>query len=316
MNILKADIIELNNYTENIFLSKEWLSIYNNYLEYYKITNNNNQIIGGFVIYKEKQRFKTTAIKNPPFSPNIGLFINIESSNDSKINNEYKKLLQELSNFLNSHKFNILTISLPSNFIDTQPFFWNKFKVIPNYTYIIDLSESIEQIEKKFSSERRHNINKALKDGIECEINFDYNLIYELIIGTFNRKEKNINENLLNKILFEFANDKNSFSVVSYKNNEAISTSFYVYDKNKIYYLLGGYNNKNKHYGAGTISILTAIKHSKKLNIPIFDFEGSMIPEVEKYFRGFGGKLTPYYTINKGKFLMEIYMKLKGSSIF
>jgi hypothetical protein len=32
-----------------------------------------------------------------------------------------------------------------------------------------------------------------------------------------------------------------------------------------------------------------------------FDFEGSGIPAIEKFFRSFGGALTPYFCITGGK---------------
>jgi len=57
------------------------------------------------------------------------------------------------------------------------------------------------------------------------------------------------------------------------------------------------------------MAIVEAIKHSKELGISKFDFEGSMLPEVEKYFRGFGGNLVPYYSINKAKLPIEIALK-------
>ena len=49
--------------------------------------------------------------------------------------------------------------------------------------------------------------------------------------------------------------------------------------------------------------------HCKKMGLKIFDFEGSMIPEVESYFRSFGPKMLPYYTINKAKMPFEIILK-------
>ena len=42
-----------------------------------------------------------------------------------------------------------------------------------------------------------------------------------------------------------------------------------------------------------------AIKFTKEeLGLNQFDFEGSMIQPVEQFFRKFGGKLTPYYTVS------------------
>ena len=54
-----------------------------------------------------------------------------------------------------------------------------------------------------------------------------------------------------------------------------------------------------------------SILHAKKLGIEVFDFEGSMLVEVEKYFREFGGELVPYYTVNKAGLPIEMLMKFK-----
>ena len=59
-----------------------------------------------------------------------------------------------------------------------------------------------------------------------------------------------------------------------------------------------------------------AIKFAKKLGIKYFDFEGSMVPQIERYFRGFGGKLTPYYRINKAKLPLEILLKFYRRELF
>ena len=43
----------------------------------------------------------------------------------------------------------------------------------------------------------------------------------------------------------------------------------------------------------------------------IFDFEGSMQPGIEKYFREFGGDLVPYAAIEKSSFLMTLLKAIK-----
>lgn len=55
--------------------------------------------------------------------------------------------------------------------------------------------------------------------------------------------------------------------------------------------------------------MLRITKHAKNLGLKYFDFERSMIPQIERYFRGFGGQLTPYYRINKAKLPFEILLK-------
>jgi endo-alpha-1,4-polygalactosaminidase (GH114 family) len=45
-----------------------------------------------------------------------------------------------------------------------------------------------------------------------------------------------------------------------------------------------------------------SILKAKQMNLKIFDFEGSMLPNVERYFREFGGNLVPYYSCEKFRY--------------
>jgi hypothetical protein len=92
--------------------------------------------------------------------------------------------------------------------------------------------------------------------------------------------------------------------------------AFCIYHQNRSYYILGGYDQSNKHIGAGAAAVDACIKHSINLSIKHFDFEGSMIQNVEKYFRGFGGDMVPFYTINKAPLLLEMCLKFIKRSTF
>lgn len=53
------------------------------------------------------------------------------------------------------------------------------------------------------------------------------------------------------------------------------------------------------------------IAEAAQRGVPQFDLEGSMIPEIERFFRGFGAQLTPYFTVNRASFLLEMMLKRK-----
>jgi hypothetical protein len=59
-----------------------------------------------------------------------------------------------------------------------------------------------------------------------------------------------------------------------------------------------------------------SVKHAKDLGLRYFDFEGSMVPQIETYFRGFGGRLTPYYRINRASLPIEIILKFFKRRLF
>ena len=298
-----------------IFNRLSWLKIFNNKVQIYGIYDKGNNLIGGFYLYKQK-KLGLTIYRNPPFTPTIGPFLQIKAKNPVVIMNKWKEILSLMADFFEKLSYSVISISLNKNIVDTQPFIWRKFKVIPGYTYIIDLEKSTQDIRKEMSIVRRNDINKALRDELIVKYNDNLEIVKSLVLKTFLRQNKKTNQHYLNKVLFEFANKNNSFSFVSFQNNKPIAVVFCVYDRSTAYYLLGGYDSKNSHHGAGALAMWEAIKFAKKLGIKYFDFEGSMVPQIERYFRGFGGQLTPYYRINKAKLPLEILLKFYRRELF
>ena len=63
--------------------------------------------------------------------------------------------------------------------------------------------------------------------------------------------------------------------------------------------------NQLAHHGA-----------AKDRGLAIFDFEGSVILPIERYFRGFGGTLTPIISVHKAWLPLEMGLKLVRRSLF
>ncbi|HDD44889.1 MAG TPA: GNAT family N-acetyltransferase [Candidatus Desulfofervidus auxilii] len=302
----------------SVFSYMEWLNIFGKNLHILGLYDKGNNLIGGFAIYIKKIG-PLRICTNPPFSPNIGLFLKIKDiQNKVTLNSFIKMVIESISEFLEKNNFHIISLNFPRQFIDMQPFIWKKFKVIPRYTYIISLDNSEEDIWKHFSSTRRRYIRKALREKIECFKleRSDFNIIKILVEKTFLRKNKKINLDLLNKIIFSFANDENSFAFASFKNNRPIAVSFCIYDNFSAYYLLGGIDPEVKHHGAGALSLYNCIKYAKQLKLKYFDFEGSTIPSIERFFRDFGGDLVPYFRVNKALLPLEIVLKFLKRDLF
>ncbi len=310
-----AGFNQLSRLYGTIFYTTGWIKLFDNKIQCYGIYNKGNELIGGFILYKEK-KFGFTLYCNPPFTPTIGPFLKIDAQNSVSLMSTWKEVLSIMADFIGNLPYSVVTFALNNNIIDMQPFIWNNFKVVPKYTYLIDLSLSLENIWKNMSSVRKRNINRAKKDGLQARKTTDYKLVKDLVKKTLNRQNVKINEIYLDKILFEFANDENSFSFITFNNDTPIAASFFIYDKKTIYYSLGGYDENCKHHGAGALSLWQAIELAKSMELQYFDFEGSMVPEIEKYFRGFGGQLTPFYTINKAKLPIEILLKFYRRNLF
>lgn len=308
--------IESHKCQQNVFRTEAWKSLYNKGLFLFGIYNDKNELIGSFQLYRDSV-CGLPFYKAPPFTPHNGLhFINQAQTTDSK--NSFEKSVHRcLTEFIQNLNPAILAMPLPCDITDTQEYFWKDFKVIPNYTYRLNLKTKTEQaLFEGLSIERQKSLRKAEKDEVKVVPSIDWTTIESLVLNTYARKGKKTDVMIIKNILHDFSKTGKVFAFLAFYNNTACATTVCVFDNNTAYYLLGGYDEKNKHQGAGVACLWNSILHAKKLGLEIFDFEGSMIPGVEQYFRDFGGDLVPYFTINKAWLPLEFLLKIIKRAVF
>jgi len=298
-----------------IFNSIKWLSLFKDKINLVGIYNDNDELIGGFHIYTEK-KIGLTVCRDAPFTPHCGPFLKVNAKNHVAVMDTWKKALSLMADYLEQCCFPVVSFSLVKDIIDVQPFIWRKYKVIPHYTYLIDLGQPIDVILKNMSPERRNDLKKGDKLGISVRLCSDYKAVQSLVMQSFSRQDMKIDNQCLESILFNFADSSNSFAFVAEDDNHTIAAAFCIYDAKTAYYLLGGYSHDNKHRSAGPLVCYEAIKYAKQMGIKVFDFEGSMVPAIESYFRGFGGTITPYYRINKAMLPLECLLKFIKRELF
>jgi len=73
---------------------------------------------------------------------------------------------------------------------------------------------------------------------------------------------------------------------------------YIAYDEDWVYYLFGGTDPELRKFNSSSLLIDYALKVSAEMGRG-FDFEGSITPGIEEFFRKFGGKQTPYFSISK-----------------
>lgn len=296
--------------------SKAWLSVYDNRLQLVGIYKDEKQLIGGFYYLKTK-KYGFNFIKLPPYTPHCGLFFETDSKNKSSINTHTKEVMLEVCNYIKEQNASLTILAFPTTTNDLQPFIWNQFKVIPNYTYQIDLGKTMEEIKSNFDSKNRNAINKAIKEGVEISENeISKADLYQYFKTTLKTTDANIYNKELEAVFLNFATKHNSFCVTAKHNQKIIGNVFCVYDANICYYLLGGVNKESGIQGVNNLLVQHSIEKAKALQCKVFDFEGSMLQGVEKFFRSFGGNLLPYYTVNKASLPLEMLLKFKKRAIF
>ena len=83
-----------------------------------------------------------------------------------------------------------------------------------------------------------------------------------------------------------------------YHGDDLIATAFFVEESNRIVHLFSASTKLGKEIGAISFLFDYIIKKNEKSNL-IFDFEGSMIVGVAKFFKSFGANLIKYSSFQK-----------------
>lgn len=299
-----------------VFASQKWMSIYGNSLSVIGIYKDEQQLIGGFYFFKTKKA-SLPFIKLPPYTPHCCLFWLSDSKNKASQNNVTKEVMTEVCDYISKQHAALTILAFPWQIKDLQPFIWNNFKVIPHYTYHLALNQSIEEIRANYDSKNRNAINKSLKEGVEVRLNHvPNNTLYDYFVSSLQTTDANIYHHELHQLFTVFADTTNSFSMNAYLADKNIGNVFCAYDANTCYYLLGGVDKNAGVQGINNLLVDKCIENAQLLGCQTFDFEGSMLKGVEKFFRSFGPELVPYYTVNKASLPLELLLKFKKRALF
>ena len=147
---------------------------------------------------------------------------------------------------------------------------------------------------------RRRNIISAEKAGIQVEIGAGLDSILRLREMSFERQDLTpLYEQVAHTIERALRSaDRCLAFLARNKEDKPVGGVWIVWDEKRAYYLLGGYDHAAKSNNAVALAMWRAIQYTAvNLRLTEFDFEGSVIPPVERFFRKFGGTLTPSYRV-------------------
>lgn len=249
-------------------------------------------------------------VSNAHFTPYCGPFLIYPEGQKTTTrigfeHRAYKELIDQLPSFSEyAQNFHL-------NFKNALAFQWSGFAESNRYTYLL----SLEQEEKELWSGLRENNRKQIKKAqktIEITETKDASLLQNILQQSI--------ENKIEIFYFErmiaYVEKYNCGKVLKASENDNIhAVLLCISDQNSAYYLLGG--NATAYKNSGAMSLLTwnAMLHFKQLGIKHFNFEGSSIEAIEKYFRGFGGELVSFKRLEKqNSKSLEVAKKLKGNN--
>ena len=268
-----------------------------------------SKLIGGAILVKSSLK-GVSALLNVHGMPHLGLFVDPSSFPNPNLKVSERDLSKALAGFLSSRKEKIKLIRFSPLYTDLLPLYWSGFILQTKYTYQIDLTASNSELWDQLHPKLRSSIKKVLEN--ECEINDQDSLKAKELILKANNKLNTKSLNLINETLNCLENIPQA-SITTMKNKgEIVAAACTFISDDKMYYLFGGANKDKSGFGAALL--WEQIVSAQNLGLKKFDFEGSMLPGVEKFFRQFGGTLTPYQTATQAPLHFEFLLKLLKKS--
>lgn len=241
-----------------------------------------------------------TVISQPQETQALGPWLRPSESKTAIRLGQEKKLMADLISQL--PKFSHFHQTWHHTRTNWLPFFWHGFHQTTQYTYRIPDLSDLEKIWAGFRDNIRTDIRKA-KAHYHLNVHTQFSIDDFLILNakTFERQNKSspCSKSFIKRLDDACANRgaRAIFICVDSEGRHHAGT-YIVWDGECAYYLMGGGDPGLRSSGATSLCLWAAIQFAASKS-KSFDFEGSMIEPIERFFRAFGAIQTPYFSIQK-----------------
>jgi hypothetical protein len=250
--------------------------------------------------YCIKRKRGLTYITMPKLTQTIGPWFRDSKAKYAKTLSQQKSMIKELIQKL--PPFDHFVQNFHYSITNWLPFYWDGFEQSTQYTYIIKDLTNLEKIWESFQDNIRREIKKAKnRFYLKVDSNLDIDKFFELNYSTFRRQGLRPPYSVdFIRQLDNSCKANNSRKIFYARDNQGIvhAAIYIVWDEVSAYYLMGGTDQSKRNSGANSLCMWEAIKFASTVT-GRFDFEGSMIESVERFFRGFGARQMPYFRIKK-----------------
>jgi lipid II:glycine glycyltransferase (peptidoglycan interpeptide bridge formation enzyme) len=257
--------------------------------------------------YVVKNKMGLTLLTMPKLTPLLGPWLQESTAKYSKQLAQEKDLYGALIEKLPSYDY--LVLNFHYSMTSWLPFYWHGFKQTTRYSYVLENIQDLDLVWAGFQENIRREIRKAQKKVIVRK-DLDVNKFLDINLLTFQRQGKNLpySRELVQNL--DAACDRHQARQMFFAEDPQgrIHAAIYiVWDRNSAYYLMGGGDPELRNSGATSLLMWEAIKFAATVTKK-FDFEGSIVEPIERFFRAFGGRQIPYFQVSKTSQRMQLLL--------
>lgn len=253
------------------------------------------------LVYSLQECCNGKSIGRISLTQNNGIWIKYPKAQGIIARQSYEeKIVNEICDFIETLGLIKYDQQFHYHFTNYLPFFWRYYKETTKYTYVIEDTSDMERVRLGYSSKLKNVLRKAEK-YLHIEEETDLEEFYRINKMSFERQGIEIPYSFeYFKKIYDACKERDSGMLLCARDEEGNthSVAMLVWDKMSVYYLLNGTNPDLKQFQGNNLLIDYSIMEAHKRNLQ-FDFEGSVIKNVNHAFREFGGEPKPYFRITK-----------------
>lgn len=255
-----------------------------------------NGVVVARLPYVVKKKMGLTLLTMPTLTQTLGPWIDVSTARYSKQLAQQKDLFTELIQQLPPHDY--FSQNFHYSIANWLPFYWQGGKIEARCTYVLEDLTDLDRVWTGFQENIRREIRKAQKQ-VTVRTDLDIDRFLDLNDLTFQRQgevapytrdfvyrlDRACAEHQARKMFF--AEDAQG----------RIHAALYIiWDESSAYYLMGGGDPDLRNSGATSLLMWAAIQFAATVTNK-FDFEGSAIEPIERFFRAFGGRQVSFYNV-------------------
>jgi lipid II:glycine glycyltransferase (peptidoglycan interpeptide bridge formation enzyme) len=161
----------------------------------------------------------------------------------------------------------------------------SSFQLFPDWTQVLDLKKTDEELLKNLKSKTRYNLKLAQKKGLKVIEKTDdegFKIFSKLYFETCKRQKYLGHNQNYHRIIFEHLKKHISHILIVYYENTPLGAyELFLFNKN-LYYVYGGSSNEFRNYMGTNLLMWEAINFGKKNGAERFDMWGSLSPNFDE----------------------------------
>lgn len=232
----------------------------------------------------------------PPLTQTLGPWVEPSTAKPANALSEEHVLLAELEAGLPAAE--VFDQHFSPTMLNALPFYWQGYRLELAYTYRLAALGSEEELWSGLRSSARSQIRKA-RTRVEVREDLGLDQLYAVWARMFDRLGRRPPLSLAAFERLDSACAARGARAMLFAQDDAgriHAVAYTVWDEHAAYYLLGGGDPALRASAAGSLLMWEAIMRARNVT-DLFDFEGSMIEPVERFFRTFGARQAPYLRV-------------------